>query len=679
MKKIVVLLLCFMALMSIAFAQTSAPQITRVAVNEKGEVELEWTPNAYPNDFDHSEVWYRNQYDPDWKKIDGSESASASSYYFKHNAGKANSRRTYYYVVNYNYVLDEFQSTEVTPIYLIACYRDGSINLTWNHVDNSWSQSEFYIYRKKDAGLWEFVETTKALTFTESPESGFTNYSYRVSYKPMDDPAASLSNITDPISFSDYKPVSPSISSLIINPEGNLILEWEKSPTNNVTSYDIYLAKNTGGWELIGHAPSPDVVRWTDNSSNDFCSIVRKYGVGAKSVCDETSTKYPDSSKSNLLFSPIIYNSCDSIALLSWMMYSDMEVDVYEIYASYDGGSSYVLVDEIEPTIFSYEYKAMTPQTCYFQIFAVHYWSNAKKQIASSCIRSVDFTFSDKPDPEYFRHVSVKGSDIEVCFEIDPNKPYLKYELERSTTGEDGSFTTIATFEEQTISPLCHLDLNMNVQTTSYYYRLKTVDTCGTIIPAVKPAQNILLQAKLTEDRIAQLEWTAYEGFINGLHSYIVHRYVNEEFDKSFSVNINAYTDIDHVVSDITLNIEYLVEAKSTISENEPDIQDIALSNRTRLQLNLPDIITFPNAFSPTQTNKIFKPTIDPSIYMSIYRLLIYNRWGELIYETELQRDGWDGRINGKIAPTGGYAYYLRIVTTNNDTYERRGSFILLN
>lgn len=679
MKKIVLLFSCLMTFVSMIYAQTSAPEITRISVNEKGEVELEWTPNTYANDFDHSEVWYKSQYQPEWQKINGSESTSPDSYYFKHNAAQANTRKTFYHIKNYNYVLDEFQSTEVSPIYLKACFdqQEGGINVSWEPFALNTSE-EFYVYRRKTGESWELIKTQKELLYKD-PVYTDDEYSYCVSHKPMDDPKASLSNVTDPISRNDYHPKSPLISSLLIHTDGHLSLEWEKSPSNNVDYYEIYFEKSTGGWEFTGKTLSPDERVWKDNTPYEFCDLLRKYSVMAHSVCEQRSTDYPLYAKSNVLFSPIVYNSCDSIALLSWMMYTDMEVDAYEIYASYDSLKSFVMIDEVGPEVFSYTYKATVPQTCYFQIYAVHYSDDSKKEVATSCVRNVDFIFSERPNPAYFRYASVKGEDIEICFEVDSRKPHLRYVLERASSA-DGAFKTIVDTTNIATSTFCHTDVSMNVQNVSYHYQLKTIDTCGVTISAVKPVQSILLKADMNADRTAQLEWTSYDGFVNGLEGYIVYRYVNGELNREFPpININFYTDVDPVVSDITLNIEYLVEAVSIVNENETAEPDEALSNRAKLKLNQSDVITFPNAFAPLGSNNIFKPTIDPAINMSVYRLLIYNRWGELIFETNLQRDGWDGRIKGKMAPTGGYTYYLRIVTDTEDSYERRGSFILIN
>ncbi len=39
---------------------------------------------------------------------------------------------------------------------------------------------------------------------------------------------------------------------------------------------------------------------------------------------------------------------------------------------------------------------------------------------------------------------------------------------------------------------------------------------------------------------------------------------------------------------------------------------------------------------------------------------LIFDRWGELIYEWDNIKDGWDGYINGTKAQNGVYIYKIR-------------------
>ncbi|MCD4771862.1 MAG: gliding motility-associated C-terminal domain-containing protein, partial [Bacteroidales bacterium] len=66
----------------------------------------------------------------------------------------------------------------------------------------------------------------------------------------------------------------------------------------------------------------------------------------------------------------------------------------------------------------------------------------------------------------------------------------------------------------------------------------------------------------------------------------------------------------------------------------------------------------FPNAFTPNGDGKndFFAPVgfIDD---VSLYQLLIYNKWGQLLFESNDPNSGWDGKCNGRISPTGVYVY----------------------
>jgi gliding motility-associated-like protein len=62
-----------------------------------------------------------------------------------------------------------------------------------------------------------------------------------------------------------------------------------------------------------------------------------------------------------------------------------------------------------------------------------------------------------------------------------------------------------------------------------------------------------------------------------------------------------------------------------------------------------------PNAFSPNgdELNDRFQPVT--AVDLKDYTLTIYNRWGELIYQSQNQHKGWDGMHQGKPVPQGTY------------------------
>lgn len=77
--------------------------------------------------------------------------------------------------------------------------------------------------------------------------------------------------------------------------------------------------------------------------------------------------------------------------------------------------------------------------------------------------------------------------------------------------------------------------------------------------------------------------------------------------------------------------------------------------------------VYFPNAFSPNgdDVNEVYLPTLR-GVDVQNYYLKIFNRWGELVFETEDPNEGWDGIYNLKNAPTGLYQAVARYRLPNS-------------
>lgn len=67
-----------------------------------------------------------------------------------------------------------------------------------------------------------------------------------------------------------------------------------------------------------------------------------------------------------------------------------------------------------------------------------------------------------------------------------------------------------------------------------------------------------------------------------------------------------------------------------------------------------------PNVFSPNGDgiNDDFRP-FSPCT-LALFELLVFDRWGQLVFRTNDINSGWDGQIGHKAAPHGVYAYMLR-------------------
>ncbi len=83
------------------------------------------------------------------------------------------------------------------------------------------------------------------------------------------------------------------------------------------------------------------------------------------------------------------------------------------------------------------------------------------------------------------------------------------------------------------------------------------------------------------------------------------------------------------------------------------------------VQIEQDPIYYVPNAFTPngSELNNVFLPIFSPSLALESYTLQIFNRWGEIIFESQDPLKGWDGTVNttngASMSPDGMYTYKL--------------------
>lgn len=98
--------------------------------------------------------------------------------------------------------------------------------------------------------------------------------------------------------------------------------------------------------------------------------------------------------------------------------------------------------------------------------------------------------------------------------------------------------------------------------------------------------------------------------------------------------------------------------------------------------------VVFPNAFTPNSDgpsggyyipgnldNDIFFPYTSGVIE---YKFQIFNRWGELIFETEDIKQGWDGYYREKICQVGVYVWKAFVKLNNGKEFNKTGDVTLL-
>jgi gliding motility-associated-like protein len=57
---------------------------------------------------------------------------------------------------------------------------------------------------------------------------------------------------------------------------------------------------------------------------------------------------------------------------------------------------------------------------------------------------------------------------------------------------------------------------------------------------------------------------------------------------------------------------------------------------------------------------------------------IIYDRWGNKVFESKNQSLGWDGTYLGKPMPTGTYVWYLNALFQDGTVADKKGSVALV-
>lgn len=91
----------------------------------------------------------------------------------------------------------------------------------------------------------------------------------------------------------------------------------------------------------------------------------------------------------------------------------------------------------------------------------------------------------------------------------------------------------------------------------------------------------------------------------------------------------------------------------------------------------LPDIF-MPSAFTPNGDGKndIFRPILVGIRDLDYFS--IFNRWGQMVYSTSRNGQGWDGSVSGRMQETGTFVYMVQGRDYTGKVHFKKGSFVLI-
>jgi len=90
-----------------------------------------------------------------------------------------------------------------------------------------------------------------------------------------------------------------------------------------------------------------------------------------------------------------------------------------------------------------------------------------------------------------------------------------------------------------------------------------------------------------------------------------------------------------------------------------------------------PPAIYIPNAFTPNADNQNEKLYVRGNFITELY-FVVYDRWGEKVFETKDIAKGWDGTFRGKVVDPDVYVYYLEATCDGGQQYFDKGNITVI-
>lgn len=156
-------------------------------------------------------------------------------------------------------------------------------------------------------------------------------------------------------------------------------------------------------------------------------------------------------------------------------------------------------------------------------------------------------------------------------------------------------------------------------------------------------------------------------------------------FDQSIGANRRRYVirnrEGDQIFTTPADDFDYTLRDSSTVFITQFVTHPSGcVDTLTRgLKLKLINTYFLPNAFTPNGDglNDQFLP-VGVLIGATDYKLRVWTRWGELIFETDSPKAGWDGSFNGSDSPGGGYLWDAQYIDVGGEFQEFKGGVVLV-
>ena len=483
------------------------------------------------------------------------------------------------------------------------------------------------------------------------------------------------------VAVSNQRPITPDLTSVSII-GGSPVVSWDPSPSPEVIGYQVYKENPYDSNNFFPYPAANSIVlnatSYTDVTATD---LLARYAIVAVSNCNKSllGVGDPDDGTTGPHTSMIVSGNIDTCAQkisLSWNAYENWKdgVEQYEIWLN-KNGSGFALHSTVSNSTTSYVYSnAQDNDVLIFQIRA------KEKNKANSAISNnlqFDVRVNRRMDFLHITQLTVTvDNEIEIAWEWDTDVDFASGDLKNGTDANDLSSRLNLPVIGSMVNGF--KDVQVKPHHNSYFYQIETTDACGHVVKS-NLAETIFLTVEALENFKNQISWTPANIEYGTVQEYWLYKIINGSPQRIAILPATdlTYTDVLDVTNEDEAENCYFVIANMMLSfPNGRSNFSQSQSNRgCALQASN---VHIPNAVAPNGKNRHFRPLIVFSRSIHNYSMVIYDRYGQQIFETTDLYKAWDGTKNGQPLKMGMYVYVIRFQAPNTKWIERKGTVMLV-
>lgn len=472
-------------------------------------------------------------------------------------------------------------------------------------------------------------------------------------------------------------PAPPELNYVTVQGAG-VGIYWSPSSSPETYAYIIY--RDDGGFNPIDTIQGRFNTSYVDLTAQPGQRSER-YTVAAMDSCGNTGPFFNEPHQTILLDSTTY--DCEIRLRINWTAYinwANDSISEHRLLVSKNGGT--LQVDTILPQdLFRYTYTNFIDgdQLC-VAIAAVDPSGQWVSQSNAICytVRIVQ-----PARYIYWRNATVTDSSVQLTYLPDPSGDYVLFEVLRSDDGSNYSAIEVENAPPAIPTVRNYEDVTLQATNGDRYYQVRTTDSCNNT-QLSGTVRTMHLTGNSRPNFTNKVEWNAFS-ITHGM----VERYLVYQWDRTTNTGMLLQTLPGTTTGRNLSYVHNIADAQSgdgrfcyriaaEVQLQYPDgVRDSVLSWSNVECVSQMAIIHVPNAIVPGGKNYFFKPVISFAKPGS-YRMLIFNRWGELLFETRDMSEAWEGTYNGQLVQQGVYTYFITVTGANGNVIERTGTVMVI-